>query len=59
MTGVILADGTWSQLHPLTRITNKHLLPVYENQAGRPGATGGLAWGAPEVCRHGRCPVGP
>lgn len=27
--GVVLAGGTGSRLHPLTRITNKHLLPVY------------------------------
>lgn len=29
MKGVLLAGGTGSRLHPLTKITNKHLLPVY------------------------------
>src|SRR5579864_5350936 len=29
MKGVILAGGTGSRLHPLTLITNKHLLPLY------------------------------
>jgi glucose-1-phosphate thymidylyltransferase len=28
MKGVLLAGGTGSRLHPLTKVTNKHLLPV-------------------------------
>jgi glucose-1-phosphate thymidylyltransferase len=30
MKGVILAGGTGSRLFPVTKVTNKHLLPVYD-----------------------------
>jgi glucose-1-phosphate thymidylyltransferase len=30
MKGILLAGGTGSRLHPLTLVTNKHLLPVHD-----------------------------
>jgi glucose-1-phosphate thymidylyltransferase len=43
--GVILAGGTGSRLYPLTRITNKHLLPIYDRPM--------IAWSIEAVVESG------
>ncbi len=45
MKGVILAGGTGSRLYPLTRITNKHLLPIYDRPM--------IAWAIEAVVESG------
>ena len=45
MKGVILAGGTGSRLYPLTRITNKHLLPIFDRPM--------IAWGIEAVVASG------
>jgi glucose-1-phosphate thymidylyltransferase len=45
MKGVILAGGTGSRLYPLTRITNKHLLPIFDRPM--------IAWAIEAVVQAG------
>jgi hypothetical protein len=32
MKGIVLAGGTGSRLNPLPRVTNRHLLPIYDTR---------------------------
>jgi len=45
MKGVVLAGGTGSRLYPLTRITNKHLLPIFDRPM--------IAWAIEAVVQAG------
>lgn len=45
MRGVVLAGGTGSRLSPLTRVTNKFLLPVYN----KPMVYYGILWNDPAL----------
>jgi len=49
MKGVILAGGTGTRLDPLTRITNKHLLPLYDRPMVAYAVEALLAAGIPEL----------
>src|SRR6202166_1105624 len=51
MKGVILAGGSGSRLAPLTRITNKHLLPLYDRPMGTYAGEALVEAGVPEIMR--------
>src|ERR1700749_1418149 len=60
MKGVVLAGGKATRLRPLTKVTNKHLLPIYDKPLiyypleamGRAGLRDGLAITNPEHAGH-------
>jgi glucose-1-phosphate thymidylyltransferase len=47
MKGIVLAGGLGTRMYPLTKVTNKHLLPVYrEPMIYYPIREDGERWGS-------------